>query len=142
MNDRIKAFADFISKQINEEKLDPNSAEYHKAAFEYHAKKFLGHNYATNSARAEHDEGYMNHHEDREAGHKAAAEHHAEQYHKITGKKVEMVPREDADRDPMKLSSEHIEDKEHENDDDKKYLKEKKPANLGKTHYDELNKKK
>ena len=79
-----------INDIINEAE-DNNSADFHKASFEYHAKKFLGHNAAMNSSRANDDLAYFDKHDAEESKHGAAAVHHAAAYHKITGKRIEMV---------------------------------------------------
>ena len=127
-----------INDIINEAE-DNNSADFHKASFEYHAKKFLGHNAAMNSSRADDDLAYFDKHDAEESKHGAAAVHHAAAYHKITGKRIEMVPRAET-RDPMMLPSKHIKDvkADYPHDDNISYLNLKKPKSLGKTYYDEL----
>ena len=108
-DNKIKSYADFITDQVAKEKgvsLSENSssdayeestkgfsAEEHKAAFEKHAKLGLGHQAAANSEDAEKDHKLLLHHEAKMDDHMDKAYHHATQYKKLTGKKLNMVPR-------------------------------------------------
>lgn len=66
---------------------------HHKAEFERHAKKQLGHNSMANSEKAANDDKVMDYHGDKDEHHFRKAQHHANEYHKLTGKKVTMPPR-------------------------------------------------
>ena len=60
---------------------------HHKSEFERHAKKQLGHNSMANSEKAANDDKVMTHHGDKDEHHFRKAQHHANEYHKLTGKK-------------------------------------------------------
>ena len=98
---------------------DPN---HHKSEFERHAKKQLGHNSMANSEEAANNDKVMTHHEDKEEHHFAKAQHHANEYHKLTKKKLTMPPRAHEHEDHGYSNVNH--GKSHGMSDDSHYVKE------------------
>lgn len=102
-----------------EDAQDPN---HHKSEFERHAKKQLGHNSMANSEEAANNDKVMTHHEDKEEHHFAKAQHHANEYHKLTKKKLTMPDRAHEHEDHGYSNVKH--GKSHGMSDDSHYVKE------------------
>ncbi len=101
---------------------DTQTPAHHKSEFERHAKKQLGHNSMANSEEAANNDKVMTHHEDKEEHHFAKAQHHANEYHKLTKKKLTMPPRAHEHEDHGYSNVKH--GKSHGMSDDSHYVKE------------------
>ena len=100
---------------------DTQNPAYHKKLFIKHAKLQLGHNSMANSEEAANNDKIMTHHDDKDEYHFGKAQHHANEYNKLTKKKLTMPPRADQHDDHDYDNVNHGES--HGYSDDTHYIK-------------------